>query len=240
MKAYERWLSPRMQREIGLARWGHFGVPVLVFPTAGGDAEEIERHQVVDACAELVESGQIKIYSCDSVAGKAMVAKDGPVEYRMWLLNKFLDAVRHEVIPAIWADSGEQPIIVAGASIGAFNSVATLCRYPDVVRAAVAMSGSFNVDQFYGGAWSEDLFFSAPMQFVGGLTGAQLESLRQRYVLLATGSGAWEDPGESWRLAQVLGDKGVPNRVDDWGPEWEHDWHTWRAMLPRYLGEIVT
>ena len=239
MKAYERWRSPHMRQEIGLARWGHFGVPVLVFPTAGGDAEEIERHQVVDACSGLVESGRVKLYSCDSVAGKAMVAKDGPVEYRMWLLNRFFDAVRNEVIPAIWADSGEQPIVVAGASIGAFNSVATLCRYPDVVRAAVAMSGSFNVDQFYGGAWSEDLYFSAPMQFVGGLGGDHLAALRQRFAILATGSGAWEDPGESWRLASVLGGQGIPNRVDDWGPEWEHDWHTWRAMLPRYLDELV-
>ena len=48
-----------------MARWGHFGVPVLVFPTAGGDAEEIERHQLVDACGGLLEAGRVKIYSCD-------------------------------------------------------------------------------------------------------------------------------------------------------------------------------
>jgi esterase/lipase superfamily enzyme len=37
----------------------------------------------------------------------------------------------------------------------------------------------------------------------------------------------------------VLGSQGIPNRVDDWGPEWEHDWGTWRAMLPKYLDELV-
>src|SRR5690349_743036 len=127
MKQYERWVSPRMKQEIGLARWGHYGVPVLVFPTAGGDGEEIERHYVVRVCGDLIESGRVKLYSCDSVAGKAMVSKDGPVEYRMWLLNQFFDAVRNEVIPAIWADSGgEQSIITAGASIGAFNAVTAL------------------------------------------------------------------------------------------------------------------
>ena len=46
-KAIERWRSDRMQQDITLARWGHFGVPVLVFPTAGGDAEEVERHHLV-------------------------------------------------------------------------------------------------------------------------------------------------------------------------------------------------
>ena len=46
-----RWYSPRVEREVTVVRWGTIGTPVLVFPTAGGDAEEIERFQLVDACA---------------------------------------------------------------------------------------------------------------------------------------------------------------------------------------------
>jgi esterase/lipase superfamily enzyme len=58
-------------------------------------------------------------------------------------------------------------------------------------------------------------------------------------VLLATGSGRWESPGESWRMAGVLGAKGIPNRVDDWGPAVDHDWPAWLAMLPQYLAEFA-
>jgi esterase/lipase superfamily enzyme len=29
----------------------------------------------------------------------------------------------------------------------------------------------------------------------------------------------------------------VPNRVDLWGPDHDHDWPTWREMLPKYLAE---
>ena len=43
-KIVERWESDRMHQPISVARWGHYGVPVLVLPTAGGDAEEIERN----------------------------------------------------------------------------------------------------------------------------------------------------------------------------------------------------
>ena len=25
--------------------------------------------------------------------------------------------------------------------------------------------------------------------------------------------------------------------VDSWGPDWHHDWPTWRKMFPQYLGE---
>jgi esterase/lipase superfamily enzyme len=40
-------------------------------------------------------------------------------------------------------------------------------------------------------------------------------------------------------MAGVLGSKGVPNRVDPWGPEYDHDWPTWRAMLPLYLDDLA-
>ena len=40
-------------------------------------------------------------------------------------------------------------------------------------------------------------------------------------------------------MASALGAKGIPNRVDNWGPDWEHDWPTWHRMLPQYLDELT-
>lgn len=241
MKTTERWYSPRLEQHLTLVRWGAVGVPVLVFPTAGGDAEEIDRNGLVGACWPLVEAGRVKLYSVDSVAGAAMMAKDTSVEHRMWLLNQFHDAVAHEVAPAMRLDSGgyQGGLIAAGASIGAFNAVAVLCRYPGIFGAAVGMSGSYDIQRFYDGAFSQDLYFSSPLHFLPGLEGEQLEELRGRFAILASGEGEWEDVGESWRVADVLGAKGVPNRVDSWGADWPHEWHTWHAMLPQYLDELA-
>jgi esterase/lipase superfamily enzyme len=239
MKAVEQWDSERMHRPITLARWGTFGTPVLVFPTAGGDAEEIERMGVVGACAPLIEAGRVKLYSCDSLAGRVMLTEEGSPEFRAAFLSAFQQAVRHEVLPAIWADCrGSMPVLAAGSSIGAFNSVAMVCRYPDVFGGAIGMSGTYRVEKHYP-IWTEDLFFSSPLEFLPGMGGAALDILRSRMIILASGSGAWEDVGESWRMADALGAKGIPNRVDDWGPDWPHDWQTWRAMLPQYLAELV-
>src|SRR4051794_36731552 len=77
VKVTDSWFSERLEQPIGLARWGHYGTPVLVFPTAGGDAEEIERNGVIGALWPMIEAGRIKVYSCDSVAGRAMGAKTG-------------------------------------------------------------------------------------------------------------------------------------------------------------------
>src|SRR5690242_15440749 len=241
LRVRERWFSERLQTDVSVVRWGVLGVPVLVFPSAGGDAEEIERHGLVNACGPLLAEGRIKLYSVDSVAGQAMVTKAGSVEHRMWLLGQFHEFVRWEVVPAIHADLGgaAMDVITTGASIGAFNAVAVLCRYPDVFGAAIGMSGTYRIERFYEGAWTQDLFFSAPLQFLPGLDSAQLDRLRQRFAVLASGAGDWEDPGESWRMAEALGAKGIPNRVDNWGPEFKHDWPTWHRMLPQYLRELT-
>jgi len=159
----------------------------------------------------------------------------------MWLLNQFHECVRWEVLPAIHADLGGSAldVVAAGASIGAFNAVAVLCRYPDVFGAAIGMSGTYRIERFYDEAWSQDLYYAAPLQFLPGLEGRHLDRLRSRRVILASGAGEWEDVGESWRMAEVLGAKGIPNRVDDWGPQWAHQWPTWRQMLPQYVHELV-
>ena len=240
MKTAERWYSDRVQTEINLVRWGTFGRPVLVFPTAGGDAEEIERHGLVDACGQLIADGRIKLYSLDSVAGRAMMTKPGSPQHRLWLLNQFHDCVRREIVPAIHADLGGQElgIIASGASIGAFNAVAMMCRYPDVFDAAIGLSGSYRIERFYDRPWTRDLYYSAPLHFLPGLDGWPVELLRQRFALLATGEGRWENVEESWTMAGALGAKGIPNRVDNWGPQWDHEWPTWWQMLPQYLDEL--
>lgn len=238
MTTTESWHSERLGTTITVSRWGEIGRPVLVFPTAGGDAGEIERFGLVSALAPLLADGRIKVYSVDSVAGRSWLDGDDP-RHSAWLQNQFDQSVRWEVVPAIHADSGPMPIIGAGASIGAFNAVASVCRHPDVFGAAIGMSGTYDLEPWMKGHWSDDFYFSSPLHYLPGLQGQQLEQLQQRFVLLATGTGEHENPGESWKLADVLGAQGIPNRVDNW-PGWTHDWPTWRAMLPTYLHELTT
>ncbi|GAA5035600.1 alpha/beta hydrolase-fold protein [Terrabacter aeriphilus] len=240
MKVTDRWYSERLEQDITVARWGTYGAPVLLFPTAGGDAEEVERHKMIDHLRPLIDAGRAKVYSVDSVAGRAMAQHRGSTQYRMALFNRFHDAIASEVIPAIHSDvGGPLPVVTAGASIGAFNSLAVACRYPHLVRSAVCMSGTYAVDKFIGGPFTDDMYFSSPLHFLPDLQGHDLDALRSRMIVLATGSGRWEDPGEAWDVAKVLGEKGIPNRVDDWGPRYDHDWPTWWEMLPTYLDDLL-
>ena len=242
MKLADRWYSDRLKQEVGIARWGHFGTPVLIFPTAGGDCEEIERFHVIDAVSDLIDAGRIKVYSCDSVAGRTWIQGEGSDRHRAWVQNQFHQFVYHELVPGIRNDckSADIGVIAAGASIGAFNALAVTCRFPDVFTKALCLSGTYNLTRFLqNGAMPEDFYFSSPLHFLPGLDGAPLDALRERFVLFASGQGRAEDIGESWRAADVLGNRGIPNRVDAWSAEWNHDWPTWRRMLPQFLDEMA-
>jgi len=238
MKTVGKWRSERLEREVTMVRWGTFGQPVLLFPTAGGDAEEVERMHLIGALWPLIDAGKIKVYSCDSVAGSALLAREGSARHQMWLQNQFHQYIKHEVVPAIRTDcrSQDAEVWAAGASIGAFHAVAMVCRFPDIFARACAMSGTYDLRRFFDATeFSDDFWVSSPLHFVPTLAGIHLDKLRTRFILMASGAGRAEDIGESWRVAEVLGRKGIPNRVDPWGPEVHHDWPTWRTMLPQYL-----
>lgn len=232
-----RWYSSRLQCDVTLARWGFSGQPILAFPTAGGDAEEIERFKMIQALEPLLAAGRVKIYSCDSVAGRAFFDEQQHVEHRMYLTNQFHHYVKHEVAPAIRTDcrTPDIPIWAIGASIGAFHAVAVTCRFPDLFHRALGMSGSYELLRFVGHPPPTDYFrVSSPLHFIPTLAGPHLELLRKRYIHLASGEGKWENIGESFRMGNLLGEKGIPNWVESWG-DVDHDWVTWRAKLPEYL-----
>ncbi len=237
-----RWYSQRLETDVQVVRWGSYGLPLLLFPTAGGDAEEVERFFLIKQLEPFLHAGRLKVYSVDSINGRTWLTSDS-VEHRVWIQKQFDEVIRSEVVPLIYHDcrSAELPIITAGASIGAFNALAAICRHPRLFSHAICMSGTYNLQKWLDGGWLDEFHYQSPIHFIPGLKdGELLDQLRSRFILLATGQGRNEDPGESWQVAHVLGQQLIPNRVDLWGEEWEHDWGTWRAMLPHYVDELVT
>ena len=115
-KRTERIHSTSLGREVLCARWGHFGTPVLLFPTAGGDAEECERFKMLHVLRPLVDGGRIKVYSCDSVGGQALTErKDHPLGHFARVQNLFDRFVAEEFVPWIRADCQSPDITLIAA-----------------------------------------------------------------------------------------------------------------------------
>lgn len=238
-----KWHSDRVGREVQVVRWGETGVPVVFFPTAAGDAEELERFLMVDALAPLLEAGKIKLYSVDSVPGQVWLKENNEVPGATKAQAGFDAFVAEELVPAIYKDCGGEPldIIATGASIGAYNALAAICRHPKLFSRALCLSGTYELSKFIDGDMDENWYFASPLHFIPNLPEdhPDLELLRKRHILLAHGTGRWEDPKESHAVADMLGARGIPSSVEEWGDEWDHDWPTWRRMLPTFLEECL-
>ncbi len=241
LKEAFNWYSTELKQEVKIARWGNYGTPLLLFPTAGGDAEEVERFLLVKALAPFIHEGRLKVYSVDSVNGRTWLTSDS-VPHRVWIHQQFEQFIASELVPLIRTDcrSDDIEIMTAGASIGAFNALLAICRQPQTFSRAICMSGTYDLEKWLEGQWFDAFHNQSPVHFVPGLPeGDQLQKLRERFVLVATGQGENEAPGESWKVSHALGQQGIPNRVDLWEPKWNHDWSTWRAMLPQYVQEML-
>ena len=106
------WFSDRLQKEVTVVRWGEVGTPVLFFPTAAADAEECERFHMVSVLGPLLEAGRVKLYSVDSVAGRAWLTEDNDTANASRVQNQYDGFLRHELVPAIrqdWAGSSQRP-----------------------------------------------------------------------------------------------------------------------------------
>lgn len=241
-KSVQKWFSHRLNEETQLIRWGTFGKPLLLFPTAGGDAGEVERFYLIRMLEPFLLAGRLKVYAIDSIAGRTWLTNDN-VAHCVWIQKQYDAYLREEVVPAIRTDCRSESIemLTAGASIGAFNSLLAICRHPDVFSHAICMSGTYDLQKWLKGQWFDDFHHYSPLHFVPQFPeNEKLQQLRQRKVVLATGQGKYEDPGESWKVAHALGARGVPNRVDLWEHQWDHDWNTWRQMLPKYVEECLS
>jgi esterase/lipase superfamily enzyme len=234
------WWSARVGREMGVARYGHFGRPVVFFPTGGGDFLDCERFQMVRALTPLLEAGRIKLYAVDSVCRQSWTNADVPPPEKSRMQARYDTWLVEELTPLIRADCGgtDQGFVACGASIGAYNALNATCKHPEIFDRMVGMSGTYVMDRRMNGYWDEDYYFNTPVQFVPNLHGPELAALQRTRVVLGLGQDH-ENPTYTWRVADVLASAGVWNRVEVWGPGSGHDWPTWRTMLPLFLERLA-
>ncbi|MEZ4240167.1 MAG: alpha/beta hydrolase-fold protein [Myxococcota bacterium] len=236
------WWSPALGREMPVARFGHYGKPIVLFPTGGGDFLEHERFLMIRALEPLVEAGRIKVYTVDNINRDGWISTDASPQRKTTLQAAFARYLAEELVPFVRWESGgtEQRFGAAGASLGAYNAVNVVAKHPESFDLAITMSGTFDLSRWLGSYRDDDFYFNHPLDFLPNLgDSAQLEQLREARFVLGVGRGRWDNPANSFRMAGVLGEKGVWNRVELWGPDADHDWPTWRRMLPMFLDRTV-
>jgi esterase/lipase superfamily enzyme len=221
--------------------FGHYGRPVLAFPSEQGPCWQYEERGMIEAVRELIEAGRVKIYCVDSYDSASWHAGDLPLEERARRHGIYENWIVNQVVPWISDDSaGAGEMIVTGPSFGAYHAVNFSFKRADLFPLAIGQSGVYDVSQVGWGERGDAVYFNNPMDYVTHLHGDHLDWLRGRLsVLLICGQGQWEDTTgaleSTKRFAGLLSEKGIPNELDLWGHDVPHDWPSWRAQLAHHL-----
>jgi esterase/lipase superfamily enzyme len=237
---YRRWHSPRLGREMGTVVYGHWGIPILAFPTSGGGEWELEQMGLIAAIEPFIDEGRVKIFAVGSNSGDSFYNREAHPFHRSWMQRMFDEYVRFEVIPFIHDHCrGLVAISTMGASLGAYHAANTLFKHPDAVTRCWALSGIYDLRPFMDGLTDDNFYFNNPMDYLGGMyDSGQIARLNACEIHLATGSGPWERPESSYQLSHLLALKGVRHHLDDWGAAGGHDWPYWQHQMREYLGRV--
>ena len=232
------WYSPALGRDMPIVTYGNYGFALLMVPTAAADYLEYERFKLIDELAPFIDSGKCKVFSVNSINTESWLNKQMEGSHKAIRQNQFNEYIYNEVVPFIKnATSWDTPIFITGASFGALHSMNLFLKRPDLINGAIAMSGVYDLTEYTDGYYDEQVYYNSPIHYIPNLTDHYvLEQIRRGKLIIATGQGSYEDPEANRRFSGVLHSKSLPHELDLWGHDVNHDWPTWRKMLPHFLG----
>ena len=88
IKEYHHWHSSRLGREMGIVVYGHWGPPMLTFPTSGGDEWELEHQSMIGALEDFVDAGRVKIFAAGSVNAESFYNKGAHPFHRSYVQSQ--------------------------------------------------------------------------------------------------------------------------------------------------------
>lgn len=241
-KRHELIYAQALGRHIHLWCYGHWGMPVVAFPTAAGFAHEWERQSMVEALAPLISEGRIKLYTPESTVSQTLTNKQDPAHLRMRALMAYEDFVLRDLMGFIRADCGgaELPVTLAGASLGAYYAALYALKHPHIFRYALCMSGRYQLTHFTQGFSNSDVYFNNPIAFVPNLDGGALEHVqRNTHITMVCGRGPYEEGciEETELLCDLMAAKEIQHTRDIWGIDVAHDWKWWKRQAVFHLSQ---
>jgi esterase/lipase superfamily enzyme len=235
--------APGLDRPGTVIRYGHFGRPVLVFPSEQGRAWDYENNGMVEAVRLLIDAGRVKLYCVDSFDDLSWSDNWIPLEERARRNGAYTSWITDTVTSWIASDSpGSADAIVTGCSMGAFHALHLALTRADLFPVAICQSGNYDPAQWHAwGERGEAAYFSNPTDYVPQLHGDHLYWLRDHVqIVLTVGQGPWEvhptsSLPEAHRMDALLSERGIPHELDVWGHDSAHDWPWWQRQIAHHL-----
>ncbi len=241
-----RWYSPQLGQEMILKVYGHWGIPLVVFPCSRGRYFDFEGMGMIAAISGRIDRGEVKLFCIDSVDEQSWYNFSVSPSERNARHESYDCYVAQEVIPFV-RDHCQNPLIrpfAAGCSMGAYHAVNTFFKHPDLFGGTIALSGLYRLDRKEFQISTDQIpavYFNSPLTYLPGLSDHHyLDCCRDGRIIVCVGQGAWENEAieDTRDLDTVLRTKNIPAWVDFWGYDVNHDWPWWFKQMNYFLERL--
>ncbi|HKY31640.1 MAG TPA: alpha/beta hydrolase-fold protein [Candidatus Polarisedimenticolia bacterium] len=233
-REHREWDSPSLGRPMELIWYGHWGRPVLAFPTSLGRAWQNEERGLIGGLADKIEGGEIQVCCVDSVDGESWYNGGAHPAWKVQRHDHYDRYLADEVIPFIRDKARREDVVAYGASFGAYHAVNFAFRHPDRISRTIAFSGVFDIHRFLGGHWDDACYFHCPTAYVANYDQEWTARIGRMGIVLATGEHD-HLVRETREFSALLSSKGIPHHAEVWPGVFGHDWPWWTEHLRRFV-----
>jgi esterase/lipase superfamily enzyme len=146
--------SPAIGAAGSVIAYGHWGRPLLAFPSQQGPAWQYEERGMIDAVAPLIDGGRVKVYAVESFDSGSWYREGLSLEERARQHGRYEDWIVNQVVPWIQEDASTHELIATGVSFGAYHAANFALRHAHVFPLAICQSGVYDVSVVAGGGQS--------------------------------------------------------------------------------------
>ncbi|SEL00610.1 Esterase/lipase superfamily enzyme [Maribacter orientalis] len=226
-----QYYSNTLNRNINLEVTGHWGHPILMFPSSGGQFTQNTDFGLVDSVMNFIEEGKVKIYNVETIDMMSFYDDHMDSGTKIHNYELYMQFLKNELIPYIQKECNTHRIGVSGVSFGGFHAANAAFRFPDLISHYIGMSAAFNIRSMTPQSDDMRIYYNCPDEYM-----LHEESWKYDHMQIVLGTSDWDICLDKNRnMSAILKRKGITHWYDE--KKWiDHDWPLWKMMFPEYLG----
>lgn len=199
---------------------------------------------MLETLGDYLDNGRIQLFTVDTIDGETVSNQQGDPYHRVRRHEAWYNYVIEELLPRVREINGTgQALLSTGFSMGAYHAANFFFRRPDLFDSLIALSGTYDTRDMYGGYMDSVVYANDPCVSLSGMPADHpyIAMFNQRTIIVCVGQGAWEEQllDGTRRLDRVLREKGIRAWVDYWGTDCNHDWPWWKKQIRYFLPHVV-
>ncbi|MFP4497880.1 MAG: alpha/beta hydrolase-fold protein [Vulcanimicrobiota bacterium] len=235
---HHRWYSHRVGKHMDVVRYGHWGPPMIYYPTSGGGAGEFDYYGMHRDAKWFIDNGKVQFFCIDGFNNESFYNFHIHPADRMRSHMAYEAFVLEEVIPLVLDLSKNDFIGCMGCSFGAYHAMNSVLKYPEIFKLSLSMGGVFDISPYMEGYYDLNVYFNNPVDYTPQMWDPNILDRfhHDNHIILMSGASDKFLYGTE-RMHDVLMQKGIPHHYEIWPHPCDHHEFWWKKQLPYILGQ---